>query len=301
MPVFSRFARHRVGCWLVTDVAGRTLSVVIGTPNVSEPQNTDNVLEVIDPNDSQPYDFTWTSADSPGATYDEPTSIESVNDATEDTTFQWEWDALPDDLTDIETANPADLGEEIEYDDYGEVTSVTDPSEANTTTYSYDETPSGCAPCLASADSVTTTVDYPDGEVDVDKYTEGVLQSTTFGTSPNEQTVSYSVTYPSYPTDQDDPITETFTGPAEDQTTTALTNAVGNLVQLTDTDGDVFTSVYNTSNNFDDLCWTAPGAYSSPTCGSPPSGDVANVRIPDVFVHPFRSIPYTDSGVFVHP
>ena len=25
------------------------------------------------------------------------------------------------------------------------------------------------------------------------------------------------------------------------------------------------------------------------------------VRIPADFVHPFRSIPYTDSGVFVHP
>jgi hypothetical protein len=27
----------------------------------------------------------------------------------------------------------------------------------------------------------------------------------------------------------------------------------------------------------------------------------SKVRIPDDFVHPFRSIPYTDSGVFVHP
>jgi hypothetical protein len=25
------------------------------------------------------------------------------------------------------------------------------------------------------------------------------------------------------------------------------------------------------------------------------------MRIPEVFVHPFRTIPYTDSGVFVHP
>lgn len=25
------------------------------------------------------------------------------------------------------------------------------------------------------------------------------------------------------------------------------------------------------------------------------------VRAPEVFVHPFRSNPYTDSGVFVHP
>lgn len=91
---------HEGGCWMVNDSAGRSLVIVIGNPSTSPyPQGDtppdNNVLEVIDPGDLQPYYFRWTepAENSSGQLYgpfDEPQSITSVNDSSIATYFSWE-------------------------------------------------------------------------------------------------------------------------------------------------------------------------------------------------------------------
>jgi RHS repeat-associated protein len=266
------------GCWLVTGSPGQTMSVVFGPPS-NDSEDTDDVLEVVDPGDYQPYVFAWYTDSS--SVFNEPEVISSVNDSSIATYFQWTFSLTSpgyfDSMSDIETLDPGDAGELITYNSQGQVTSTTDHSESNTTSYSYVEDPSGCTPCLVPGDSVQTTVSYPDGEVDVDSYLQGILQADTFGTGSDKESIDYSVTYPIYPSDQDDPITETFGGPVFGETgplqvTTAETNAVGNIIWLEDAEGNYFTSPYN-PNNFDEMCWSAPGNYT-PTCGidSAPSG-----------------------------
>lgn len=264
------------GCYMLQDGAGRTLIVVTGTPS-NNSHITDDVLTVIDPADAQPYNFTYVPYSE--GVWDEPASIENADDTSTLTQFVFEEGGeVPneDNMTEIETALPGDTDEQIgysAYDGYDLVTSIIDHTGANTTSYSYANTT--CGPCLGSGNTQTTTVLYPDGEDDVDSYDEGILQSNTFGNSiSGDQTITYGITYPTYPQDQDGPITETFTGPISTQTTTAQTDAVGDITQLEDAEGNYFTSTYNTATavaNLDELCWTAPG-NSTNSCGSPPTG-----------------------------
>ena len=258
------------GCYLITDTAGRITSVVYGMPTSNTTLIGVEVLKVIDPGGFQSYDISW---EPPSVSvFDEPSSI--IDSATTTgANFAWTADGtgFEDDMTKITPLNAAAApGESVGYNGYGSVTSTSDDSGANTTYYSYSD-PS-CAPCLSSGDLQTTTVSYPDGETDVDSYDEGILESNTYGAGIAAQTVTYSVSYPSYPTDQDGPISETFSGPASGQETVAQTDGVGDLTYLKDSEGNQFTSMYDLSSILDELCWSAPGDRRSDTCSTPPSG-----------------------------
>ena len=269
------------GCWYIAD-ATRTLTVVVGTPTDSTGDGNEAVLQVIDPQASQDYDITWYPSD-----FEEPSSVLESAESYVGASFGYQGGDTPgfDNMTEVQSATPGSFGELINYggEDQGVlpewVTSTTDQEEANTTSYSYLNA-STCNPCLGSGQSETTTITYPDGEQDVDSYTEGILESNQYGTGSNQETVTYGINYPPYPSEQDNPITETFTGPASGQTTTASTNGI-NITLLEDSEGNYFTSTYDPvsdsdpASTFDELCWTAPGNESSDSCSDPPSGAIA--------------------------
>jgi RHS repeat-associated protein len=265
------------GCYLVSDFAGRTTTVVIGTPSIN-PAMSDNVLDVIDPGSSQTYDVAW-YAESSFLT-DEPESISQHDSYTGEMgdLFDWQGDGTvnQDNMIQVYDYNVAGAGEQISYypavaDEPDLVHTVTDAAEDNTTSYSYEDM--DCGACLGSDQA--TTVNYPDGEQDVDNYTDGVFESIYYGTGADTQSVTYQIDYPD-PDDPDGPIAEWFFGPVEGEETLAQTDGVGDILYLLSASADVvgspFTASYNYNGITDQICWSAPGGYTSPTCGSPPSG-----------------------------
>jgi RHS repeat-associated protein len=263
------------GCWTVKD-ATRTLTLVVGTPAFTTDEGDEDVLEVIDPLKAEKWVVSWDPD-----VFEEPLEFVKLGDSDVGEQFGWQGGTGvgEDDMVATVSLNPVSLAELINYSGSGApemVTSTTDQEQENTTTYSYADAAT-CGLCLGSGQSETTTVTYPDGEKDVDSYTEGILTSNTYGTGTNAQTVTYQINYPD-PTDQDGPITETYAGPAMGESTTAQTNGV-NITLLENAEGNYFTSMYipvdqavSPGTTFNELCWTAPGNESSDSCsGTPPS------------------------------
>ncbi len=133
--------------------------------------------------------------------------------------------------------------------------------------------------CIQGSTPQVTIITYPDGEVDVDTYTQSQLTQAQFGDSaiPDADTNTWDFTYTEPPsTDQDGPITEAVSGP-NSLSASISTDADGNVTSYTDPNGNTTTSMYNDTggNDLDELCWTAPpGATLPTTCfpTTPPPG-----------------------------
>jgi RHS repeat-associated protein len=166
----------------------------------------------------------------------------------------------------------------------GMVTSIEDGTGA-TTTYAYADNCS-VEVCLGAGDPQTTTVTYPlripcpgctaESPVLTESYSEGVLLSSTLGTSSFNETWSYAwtmgwgvsgststevITYPN------------SLSPGTSNTVTVTLDTAGNIVSTTNAIGDIATSAYNDSggNVVPELLWSYPG-YSTNGPTSPPSG-----------------------------
>lgn len=167
----------------------------------------------------------------------------------------------------------------------GQVTSVTDAA-GNETIYSYANT--ACTPCGngQAPNEQRTTVSYPYGETDVDYYTMGLLTASSFGSAtPNSatyDTVAYNYDLPSTsnPTAANvlTLVEQADAGGGKVRSMSIATNDVGDVLSVTDWNGNTTTNSYDTSNHFDDACWSAgPGVPipSGTSCANAPPGSTS--------------------------
>lgn len=269
-PTTSSFGTP-VSCDFVADSAGRKDVVVLGAPP-TYPTATGLVLQANDPMSSVTFGWAW-KANQPLPL--EPASI-VMNDPA--TVSQWAFgynnSTVPAFLTGITNAD--NHTQTIGYNSYGQVQTLTDFAAANTTTYSYgNESCLNTDQCLGLGETESTTVGYPDGEVDTDNYEQGLLDYNAYGTSnsgSDQSQIGYSYNFP-----------QTQGGSIQEQivvllgttykTWTIATDGLGNVTGLTDANNNQFSSFYNETNNFDEMCWSAPVAMPPvPSCSSPPTG-----------------------------
>jgi RHS repeat-associated protein len=189
----------------------------------------------------------------------------------------------------------------------GMVSSVIDPMGTHTTTYSYSNAncqlwnnSSGGVATSASSSNVlstsakscstgnqTTTVSYPDAEIDVNSYSNSQLIATSFGasaTASSADTESWSFFYvQASAAGQDDAVTQTVVGPTDagvapsSQPAILVVDVAGDLTSFTDPNGNTTTAAYNDlgGNNRHELCWSAsPGTSlaSTPSCPATSTG-----------------------------
>lgn len=147
----------------------------------------------------------------------------------------------------------------------GYVSSVTDPY-GNQTTYSgynsYEE---------QNGYQYQVTQTNPTGQVIKYTVSQNMLQDETVGNTSNDSRYTADTQYIYNGTDTSPQ--EIITDP-QGNSTTYNTDAVGNVLQKTDSYGST-TSMYNSN---DEPCWTAPpgvsypgGTYQAASCGSPPT------------------------------
>ena len=263
-PTTSNFGTP-VSCDIVQDSAGRKDVVTLGGPP-TYPTATALVLQVSDPLGFT-YGWDWVA----NWNFREPASIEM-----DDPSLVWRWGynytSFPTNLqTQMDaTTNPDSDTQDIGYDGGGQVTSLTDFANADTTQYSYLNT-SCTDECLTTSQG--TTVNYPDGENDIDNYVEGLLTSNQFGTGTGMSLASVEYSY-TYPSSQDQPITETIAtenNAGNYPPWNITTDSVGHVINVAGPNGNDSSAQYE-ANDFDEPCWTAPVALpASPSCSSPPS------------------------------
>ncbi|HEY1830797.1 MAG TPA: RHS repeat-associated core domain-containing protein [Acidimicrobiales bacterium] len=256
-------------CWVETDSNDRSVTAVVA--------NLGGVVsEVFDPN-GLVYTFDYDGyGDLTSITSPAPTTTPGAQVTTHygySTGSASPYNAL---MTTNESANGGATDINY-YPSTGVVNTTVDPSGATTT---YNFTYKDCAltsgtDCLDQFLSAT----YPDGEIDIDQYLDGLLVEDTFGATNNggadTNSWTFQTTEPST-SDQDGSIEEQVTGP-KSLTATIYTDAVGNLVSYTDPMGNTTTSMYNDTggNDLDELCWTAGPTVSVPSaasCSNPPTG-----------------------------
>jgi len=179
--------------------------------------------------------------------------------------------------------DPNNYTRHIGYNLTGQVASITDFADLDTTYYSYQGSCSDLS-CTGPGDDRTTTVTYPDGETDTDYFYEGLLVTDTWGTSSSgldQSQVNYIYGFPpADPQDQDDNISLAIEWPPTDGVVfTVTTDAVGNVITVTDVYGDTVTNEYNdfAGSDLNELCWTVHVALSAQqpdvSCGNtPPTG-----------------------------
>lgn len=182
------------------------------------------------------------------------------------------------------------------YDTFGDLISKQDPL-FNTTNYGYNTTngelcwmanpgvPIIGATC-SSPPSGSTVYGY-DAYGNLTSQTDGAGHKTTWtydldsdlltevspigneASPPIGGITAYTTTYTYYSAGQLESVKApyiAFLFGVEFSTTSYTYDAVGNLLTRTDPDGYVTTTTYDADNR---ICWTAPGSYSSPGCGSP--------------------------------
>ncbi|MGC2169273.1 MAG: DUF6531 domain-containing protein [Acidimicrobiales bacterium] len=153
-----------------------------------------------------------------------------------------------------------DAGDDVvnTYNDAGQVLSQTDPM-GNEATYSYSGD-------NFSADGGSTTITDPDGNVEVQDYTNGVLQSLTKGYG-TDSAATWSYSY------DPDTLGLTQTTDPNSNVTSATYDADGNLLSSTNGLGNTTTYSYNSFNEL--TCEALPLASSPCSELSPPSAITA--------------------------
>ncbi len=252
-------------CTVITDPFGR--QIVIEQNQVSQ------VVGILDPMGRL---YSWTF---------QPTSsyVASIANPDGTTSFTYTTSLGSPFSADMQTVtDPDNYTRHIGYNLTGQVASITDFADLNTTTYTYQGSCSNLS-CTGPGDSRTTTVTYPDQEIDTDYFYEGVLVTDTWGTtsSGNDQSqVEYIYNYPAYDSqDQDNNITLQIERPNTSGVAfTIVTDAVGNVISVADMYNDYITNQYNDSagNDLNELCWTVQSSVSTQTdvsCqNTPPTG-----------------------------
>jgi len=262
-------------CITATDVAARvmTAKVVYGL-----------VFQVNDPL-GRVYSTTYDS----NINLSTITSPAPASSGTVTTTFGYSAAASPynADLTSI--TDPLSHVQHINYSSTGMVSSLVDPLNSNTTSYSYANTTCASTTGTCASGAQATTVTYPDGEIDVDGFTGSQLTTAQFGASATpgaSDTESWTFDYvePTSSNQNASIIKDVLepnasTGVASSFAAIIVTDAVGNVTSYTDPSGNVTTSMYNDvgANNLNELCWTtAPGvSVASATCSAPPTGSTS--------------------------
>ena len=252
-----------VNCTLITDGAGRSTAIVNGPISIGGVQdplgryysfgytllNSHYELTWI----ADALSETWTLAYAGGS----GTSI-----------YQY-------DMTSI--TNPDAVTSGVSYNSVGMAATTTDGfGSSHTTQYAYTNTACTPASCGGSVPLTQhTQVTYPDGEIDVDNYYAGLLISDSFGQGNNSGQPYFDSASYNYnlPTAAEGHVTESVVAPGtrgRALTTVVTTDAMGDVLSVRDPNGNVTTNSYNTSNLFDEPCWSAPPGISTSgaTCGT---------------------------------
>jgi RHS repeat-associated protein len=183
--------------------------------------------------------------------------------------------------------NPNGDTEQIQYSN-GMVQKMSDFSGVNWTKYAYtvqDCAVPGSTDCVQTGSGYQqTTINYPDGETDVDQFTDGQLTSAKFGGgslgTSETWTMEYIEPWATEPaglngdSGQNGPIEEIVSLPDLSQAT-IYTDSIGNVEVYTDPMGNTTSTLYNDVGgaNLPERCWSVPKAISGVgTCSSPPAG-----------------------------
>jgi RHS repeat-associated protein len=259
-------------CWAITDSAGRSMTAEFGYGLVGA------VLDPLGRTYSMAYNTTGsnvqlTSVSKPPP-WNSPTTPVSL-------TLNYSYAASPysAELTSIQ---PPGLSESIAYGSSGMVSTLTDGLGQNTTAYSYSDTTCATVSETCSSGTQTTTVTYPDGEVDVDSYNNSMLVNDQFGASATQGAADTEDWYFGYVwpigSNQDTSIDEDIAGPSG-LTSVITSDEAGGITAYTDPNGNVTTAMYNDAgaNNLPEVCWLAlPGVSTGgASCGSPPTGSTS--------------------------
>lgn len=260
-------------CWAITDTSGRSMTAEFAYGLVG------SVIDPLGRTYAMAYDTTnglvnLTSVSKPPPWNGSPQGPITTN-------FSYS-DAASPYSAELTMVEPPGEAQWINYSSTGMVSQLVDGTGQNVTNYSYTDTNCATLSETCSSGTQSTTVSYPDGEVDVDSYNDSMLMSDQFGASATQgasDTEDWDFGYV-WPTgsNQDAPISQDVAGP-QGLTAVITSDEAGDITSYTDPNGNVTSAMYNDtgSNNLHEMCWLAlPGVSTSgATCTSPPSGSMS--------------------------
>jgi hypothetical protein len=169
-------------CTVITDRFGRQV--------VIEQNQYSQVVGILDPLGRL---YTWTFQPDTG-------DVASIANPDGTTSFTYTTSLGSPYSADMQTVeDPDGYTRHIGYNIVGEVATITDFADLDTTTYGYTGSCSNPS-CTGPGDYRTTTVAYPDDETDADYFYEGVLVTDTWGSTtegdPDQSVVDYFYVYP---------------------------------------------------------------------------------------------------------